>query len=266
VAEILRDSFGATAAAEPEALAHHFTQAGMTDAAIEWWGKAGDQALRRSAFQEAIAHLGKAIELADKASEGAPRAADVPAAADQRLKLQTNYGRAIMLSRGFASEESKAAFNRAQALAASIDNADERFSTYYGLWAGHYSRGELKLARETAGSFLREAEKEGRATETALARRILGLSCLQQGDFAEAHANFEQALTIHDPEHDREARFRFGTDTSPTAYLAHTEWQFGNLQRALELGEEAVSRAVQSANVPTLLHTYLYRALFESRG
>ena len=50
-------------------LAHHFTQAGLTDAAIEWWGKAGDQALRRSAFQEAIAHLGKAIEMADKAEQ-----------------------------------------------------------------------------------------------------------------------------------------------------------------------------------------------------
>ena len=61
-AEALRD-----ANAEPEAIAHHFTEAGLDDLAIEWWGKAGDQALRRSAFQEAIAHLGKAIEMADKA-------------------------------------------------------------------------------------------------------------------------------------------------------------------------------------------------------
>jgi predicted ATPase len=45
VAEILRDRFPDTAAAEPEVLAHHFTQAGLTDAAIEWWGNAGDQAL-----------------------------------------------------------------------------------------------------------------------------------------------------------------------------------------------------------------------------
>jgi predicted ATPase len=54
VAEILRDRFTDAAAAEPELVAHHFTQAGLTDAAIEWWGKAGDQALRRSAFQEAV--------------------------------------------------------------------------------------------------------------------------------------------------------------------------------------------------------------------
>ena len=43
-------------------------EAGLDDLAIEWWGRAGDQALRRSAFQEAIAHLGKAIAMADKAA------------------------------------------------------------------------------------------------------------------------------------------------------------------------------------------------------
>ena len=64
--EILRDQ-PESAAAEPEVIAHHFTEARLDDLAIEWWGKAGDQALRRSAFQEAIAHLGKAIAMADKA-------------------------------------------------------------------------------------------------------------------------------------------------------------------------------------------------------
>ena len=61
------------AATEPEAIAHHFTEAGLNDPAIEWWGKAGDQALRRSAFSEAITHLGKAIAMADKVAGMAPR-------------------------------------------------------------------------------------------------------------------------------------------------------------------------------------------------
>ena len=47
VGETLRDKFAGTAAAEPELLAHHFTQAGMTEAAIEWWGKAGQQSMKR---------------------------------------------------------------------------------------------------------------------------------------------------------------------------------------------------------------------------
>jgi predicted ATPase len=96
VAEVLRDRFADTAVAEPEVVAHHFTQAGLTDAAIEWWGKAGDQALRRSAFQEAISHLGKAIDMADKAQNGALGTAW---AADQRLKLQTSWPGCDVFSR-----------------------------------------------------------------------------------------------------------------------------------------------------------------------
>ncbi len=47
--QALRDKFAGTAAAEPELLAHHFTQAGMTEATIEWWDKAGQRSLKRSA-------------------------------------------------------------------------------------------------------------------------------------------------------------------------------------------------------------------------
>ena len=87
-AEVLRNQ-QERAVAEPEVIAHHFTEAGLDDLAIEWWGKAGDQALRRSAFQEAIAHLGKAIEMTDKATGAVsrPNAGDTTALR-QRVKLQ----------------------------------------------------------------------------------------------------------------------------------------------------------------------------------
>ena len=62
VGETLRDKLGGTAAAQPELLAHHFTQAGLTEAAIEWWGKAGQRSLERSALIEAIAQLTRALD------------------------------------------------------------------------------------------------------------------------------------------------------------------------------------------------------------
>src|SRR6516165_4262229 len=141
-AEALRDRFADKAAAEPEVLAHHFTQAGMTDAAIEWWGKAGDQALRRSAFQEAISHLGKAITMADKIAEGASRGAATSPV--QRLKLQTTYANAVMQARGHYSAESQEAFSRARELARAVGDPRERAraSTHYGLWVGAYLRGD----------------------------------------------------------------------------------------------------------------------------
>src|SRR5215831_2745452 len=57
IAAALRGEFATVAATEPELVAHHLTQAGLDEPAIEWWGKAGDQALRRSACKGAAAHL-----------------------------------------------------------------------------------------------------------------------------------------------------------------------------------------------------------------
>ena len=263
MAEVLRDRFAAGAEAAPEVLAHHFTQAGMTDAAIEWWGEAGDQALRRSAFQEAISHLGKAIEMADKAGGGAPRA--VAASPSHRLKLQTDLGKALMWSRGFGAEESRAAFIRARELAAAIDNPTERFTIYYGLWVGNTVRGELRFAREVAETFLREAERGTRTTECGFGRRLLGHTRLWQGDFIEAQSNLVEALRLYDPERDREARFRFGPDTGAVArrLLALTNWQLGEVGSARALLEEAVAHAIETGHVPTLVNVYVFKAHFE---
>src|ERR1700693_1733392 len=154
-------------------LASHVTEAGLDDLSIEWWGKAGDQALRRSAFQEAIAHLGKAIAMADKAAgaDSAPAAGD--AALHRRMKLQTDYGQAVMWSKGFAAEETKAAFARAAELAAKTDDFSERFVAAHGQWTMARVRGELRSAHELTSAFLREAEEAGRVTGTRVARRGL---------------------------------------------------------------------------------------------
>jgi predicted ATPase len=85
IAEALRDSFPTIAEAEPEIVAYHFTRTNLTDAAAEWWGKAGERAVRSSAHNEAIAHLEKALALVNTLAEG-------PARTLQQLRLQTRYG------------------------------------------------------------------------------------------------------------------------------------------------------------------------------
>ena len=60
------------ARSEPEAIARHLTAAGAKSLAVEWWAEAGEDALRRAAFKEAMAHLGKAIALDDEAQREAP--------------------------------------------------------------------------------------------------------------------------------------------------------------------------------------------------
>jgi predicted ATPase len=43
-------------------LAHHFTQAGLMETAIECWGRAGQRSLERSALVEATAQLTRALD------------------------------------------------------------------------------------------------------------------------------------------------------------------------------------------------------------
>jgi class 3 adenylate cyclase/predicted ATPase len=255
----------ASPAPEAEALAHHFTQAGQTDLAIEWWGKAGDQALRRSAFAEAISHLGKAIELSDKAGAAPRREAAAAASASQRLKLQTDYGQAVMWSKGFLAEETKAAIERVGELEAEIANVEAPFDAYFARWSYSFFRGELGSARETAESFLRAAEHAARPTEATAAHRILGVTLLYQGDFEGGSARLEHTLRIYNPERDREAKFRFGPDPKLAAIpnLGVSAWCLGDVRRARELMDEACSGAVESAHAPTLALTYHLQALLE---
>ena len=155
-AELLRD-IPERAAAEPEVIAHHFTEAGLDDLAIEWWGKAGDQALHRSAFQEAIAHLGKAIAMADK---GAGRT--VADASGERGHLHVAYGNALFATRGLGAPETTEAFARAREHAYGDKDAPERLAADYGVWVGSLVRGELPAMRERSTAFLSDVEAEAR--------------------------------------------------------------------------------------------------------
>ena len=261
----MRDRFANKAAAEPEVLAHHFTQAGLTDAAIEWWGKAGDQALRRSAFQEAIAHLGKAIEMADKAAEDAPRPAAGQTMTGQRLQLQTAYGSALLHGRGMQSPETHRAFSRAQELAAGPGDPSERFSIQYALWAGHFVRGELAPLREIAELALREVEGRPASPEAVVGFRINAATEWFAGNFTAARAFLERARDIFDPQLHSDPAFRFAQDigVSIAAYLALVLWVLGEVDQARAVADQGMTRAMRTGHVGTIGYAHFHFAVFE---
>jgi class 3 adenylate cyclase/tetratricopeptide (TPR) repeat protein len=278
-AELLRDN-PERAAAEPEVIAHHFTAAGLDDQAIEWWGKAGDQALRRSAFQEAIAHLGKAIELADKADEGARKreagdpvdsrrqlrsqADDEAAARRRRFQLQTAYGNALMHGRGMSPPETTAAFARARALAEELADPGERISTYYGLWVGPFIRGDLASMREVAETFLADAERSSGLAEAGIAHRLMGTTCWYSGDYVGARLHLEQALAAYDHDRDRPLSASFGYDQGVAAkfYLGITLWALGETDHGARFLDDMLSLALRGGHVPTMALAHHYMIVF----
>jgi class 3 adenylate cyclase/predicted ATPase len=256
------------AQSEPEAIAHHFTAAGAKSLAIEWWGNAGGDALRRSAFKEAMAHLGKAIALADEAEREAPgHEAKDPALSERRLSLHTDYGHAAMWLKGFAADEMSAAYARAGQFAGPTDEAAPRFVAYYAECLTSFMRGEHRQAHAEAEAFLREAEAEGRPTEAGVGRRVLGFVSLLLGDLGAARKALERALSDYVHERDRETLFRFGNDTqvSATNFLALTEWHLGELERARQLSKESNRRAAELGHAASIASALFFKTVLESR-
>jgi len=250
IADVLRGEFPAVAAAEPEVVAHHLTQAGLDEPAIEWWGKAGDQALRRSAFKEAAAHLGKAIELADKLAATAPAAAS----GSNRLRLQTSLGNALIWSKGHHAAETAAAYARARELANRVEDASERFSAYYGLWAGHVNRCEPAPMREMAELFLREAVARPDCPETLVAHRVSGTTCLYFGDFADAHEHLQKSIKLYDQAWHGDFASRFVHDPRAAAEIrdAIALWVLGRVEDSLRIADHALADARSAAHAPTM--------------
>ena len=260
-ADALRD-----ANAEPEAIAHHFTEAGLDDLAIEWWGKAGDQALRRSAFQEAIAHLGKAIEMADRAGVTARRLPAGSAAPNQRLsQLHIAYGNAAIAARGYGALETTEAFAKARELASGDKDAPERLAADYGLWVGSYVRGELPSMRAHAAEFLSDIKASPNSPEAGIAHRITGVTHQFAGEYAEAREQLERAFALFQPGRDDDLAIRFGHDPGIAAmlYLAIALWPLGEVERAISLVESAQARLAAITHIGTLAFGQHHSAVFE---
>ena len=262
-AEVLRDSAERTA--EPEVVAHHFTEAGLDDLAIEWWGKAGDQALRRSAFQEAISHLGKAIAMADKAGATSPGSIGGSAVPNQRLtQLHVAHGNALIAARGFGAAETAEAFAKARESAAGDRDAPERLAVDYGLWAGNFVRGELSAMRADAETFLGDVEARPDLPEAGVAHRAAGITHWFAGEYREAREHLEQSLALFHPERD-DLAFRFGPDPGVLAmlYLALTLWPMGDIGRAVSLVGRAEARIADLTHVGTLAPGRMHAAMVD---
>ena len=99
IARVLEQRFSDTAATQPEVLAHHYTEAGLSAQAIPYWQQAGQHALQRSAPAEAIS--------APDAGPGrAPRRyRRRQNALQQELDLQVALGTALRATKGNAAPE-----------------------------------------------------------------------------------------------------------------------------------------------------------------
>ena len=236
IGDVLREQFPAVAETEPEVVAYHFTEAGLDGVALDWWRKAGQQALKRSAYTEAIAHLGKAVAIADGLPDDLGRTMN-------RLHLQIAYSRALRGNLGHSAPQTVAAWTRARQFAADINDPVELAPIYSGLFNACLTHGEIAPMWELADATMSAANRRPDSPVAAVvAHWTNGATCWFGGDYLNARTHLEQALASYDAEPNLET-FRASTLDLPFVimrFLALVLWPIGQIDRARRLAAEAV--------------------------
>jgi class 3 adenylate cyclase/predicted ATPase len=263
VGETLRDKFAGTAAAEPELLAHHFTQAGMTEAAIEWWGKAGQRSLERSALVEAVEQFTRALDQIVTLPA-------TPALRREQIKLQVALLTPLVHVKGWAAPEAKAAVEQARLLLEQADALGETpedplqlFEVLYGAFVANVMAFNADVSRDIAAHVLELAEKQSASFPRVLGHNNLGGSLMFAGEFAEARAHFDQAFAFYDPAEQRSLATRFGEDQTVATLSMRpwVLWLLGYPEAALRGTDDALKNARETGQAASLMFALHFTAV-----
>jgi predicted ATPase len=95
IAEALQTHSPELVDSEPEVLARHYSEAGLVEKSVSYWGKAGRRSAARSVMAEAAAQFQKGLDQLALMP-------DSPERRRQGLELRTGLGAALMIVKGFA--------------------------------------------------------------------------------------------------------------------------------------------------------------------
>jgi class 3 adenylate cyclase/tetratricopeptide (TPR) repeat protein/ABC-type transport system involved in cytochrome c biogenesis ATPase subunit len=262
IARVLEEKFTETVATQPEIVAHHFTQAGLVEPASDYWLKAGNLALSRSANAEAAKHLRNGVELTLIQPPS-------PARARKELDLYLALGPAMVATQGYATPETRRVFSRARDLLGDGGTPKERMTVLWGAYLAHGALAEHVAALEVARQFLALAAREEHPAMSTLANRFTGQTLYMMGNFVDARLHLERTLAICAANEETVVAYRrFGMDdqTGALSHLASILLLLGYPEQSVAVTERAVSRARSLGLVFTIALSLSHAALLGTLG
>lgn len=202
VAHALEKNFGEIAAQEPELLAHHFGEAGLLMQACDYRMRAGDQAVGRSAYIEAIAHFSAGLRHAEAMppEEGMRR----------QLEFSLKLGSASVVAHGLQSVEAEQAYVRASDIGERLGDGPRSFQAKWGLWINANLRRKTALARERASELLTLAQHSGDEELLLEAYHCQLSTALFRGDVPDVIEGGRNAIALYDVARHRHLAHAFG--------------------------------------------------------
>jgi predicted ATPase len=255
IAQVLTEQFSETAETQPELLAYHYTEAGLSEQAIVYWQSAGQRAIDRSAYAEAIGHLTKGLEMLRTLP-------DHPERIQQELGLQTTLGPALMAIKGYAAPEVEYTYARARELCQQMGETAQLFPVLWGLWVFYHARTEFQMARELAEHLHTLAQRVADTDLLLGACIALGATLFHLGELAPAQACLEQGLSLYAPQQHCAHAVLYGYDPGAAcrSFMARPLWLLGYPDQALQRAHEGLNLAQEHTHPFSLAYTLNWTA------
>jgi predicted ATPase/class 3 adenylate cyclase len=245
IGQLFTQRFPELVETQPEVVAHHYTEAGLTEQAVVYWQQAGQRARQRSAHAEAINHLTRGLEVLTTLP-------DTPERTQQELVLQITLGASLMTIKGPTAPDVERTYARARALCQEVGDFSQLSRVLFGLWGMYQTRAEHKTAQVLGEQLLELAQQTGNPISLLVAHHALGAVLWWQGELTLAREHLDQALAIDASQPHPQG----STATAITArvatynYAAFALWSLGYPDQALQRKHEALILAHE------LLHPY----------
>jgi predicted ATPase len=221
-------------------LAHHYGRTENTQKAVEYLHLAGEQALQRSVYAEALSQLKRGVELLTTLPESRERAR-------QELPLQLALGGALTATRGWGAPEAEQAYARARDLCEHLGEASKLFETLQAQWVIHLMRAEHDRMEELAEQLLRLARGTRDPAQILVAQTSMGGNFFWHGEFSQARKQFEEVIARYDPQQHRYPFLALSSHPGLWALLdlSAALWVLGHPEQALTRSREALALATE---------------------
>ncbi|MFL5281051.1 MAG: AAA family ATPase [Rhodopila sp.] len=233
IARVIEQRFPNLPTSEPEVLAHHLTEAGRAEAAIPLWQRAGEQAFKRMALSEAIAHLDQGLELVTTLPPSSERDAS-------ELELRSLLGTAWLGFKGHAAPEVWTSLHPALALAKSLERHDALLPILWGLATNVLNQGRVAEALPWAQEMLDVAEATGDA-DLLIVGHALVCDCYGwAGELTTVVEHCNKVLDLYDSKKHFHLANIINQDPKTVAltFGSIAAWMLGYPDQALRLSDE----------------------------
>jgi len=232
----------------PAIIAHHYTEAGLSDQAARSWLAAAELALSQSAPVEAERHASIGLALIPSIEAGTERDA-------LELGLLVARANALVPLKSISAPETFAALMAAkQLLDRGIGTDLQRVSILYGLCSSSTLTARLKQALDFAHQIIEVADRQNDPAYQLVGYRQLGTLQFYAGNFREALANLQKGHTYRDARRQKALSYRFSWDQGIAilSFEVLVRLSLGQLDSAARVSEQVRSELSSHGHTTTI--------------